>query len=209
MSEYLEGLGHEASMGDVFHDLYGRAEALINELDQRRIEGREDYSGGDIPGTRLRLNWGMARGEPAGTYASTDVAAVNGMDHTRLLSRTQFRLEDQIPRRVGVGGSRGNELGNDYRVRQEDDGGPIQVRLNVLGFWQTGQKPPEYEPKGESHTKPDEKIRNIMGVDRHRLVIVSQGILDNVTAIEWIRDGQAPQEVFEAMGRPQRERIGY
>lgn len=206
MSDYLESLGPKATVGEVFTDLYGRVDQLIDELDQIRKRGGGDSSSPTIPGMPLRFGWSWGRGEAPGSSGfTTTVRVANGFATTNLLAKSVYRKSAQaspIPSRVG--GYRGRELGPDYCLAYDDPrpGSRVDLRLGKFGLWQTPQYGRSNEPIGRSVEPIDEPVVGLDHTARSRLEIITQGILDNVTAVEMIRVGADVREVLEAAGKP-------
>lgn len=196
MPGYLERLGPRATLGTAFTDLYGRADALIEELDEMRLGKTQDRSRRQIPGTHLSLNWSCGRGEGKGTHSTTYVYAEG--EGIRLIARGRQVLPPQGAHApVSVGAFRGSELSPDYAIAQRPNG-IIECKLGQLGM--RGRR--GGEPNGMTFGTMGDSLEGLAERDRQRVEIVGSLIVVNLDAIESMALGATPQEAFAEAGRP-------
>lgn len=215
MAEFIDNLGKDATVGDVFAGVYTQVDDLINTLDALRIE---EHGVGTsikyITGLAVGLNWSWHRhggfGEPLTDDSTFTTHVELPLRHGAsrfLLSRSVDKISG-VDYPSGVTAKRGEELGADYRVRREVDTNEVTVRLGKEGFWRTRKQPEANEPIGESILESRDKVNQLTGVDRHRLSVVAHKIADTVTATEMIIDGADPKSVLEANGMLEGD-LGY
>lgn len=197
MPGYLERLGSDATLGTAFLDLYGKADTLIEELDEMRLGKTQDKSRRQIPGTHLMLGWTCGRGEGKGTHSSTYVSTSAG-DEMRMLVRGRQVIPPQGAHTpVSVGAFRGRELSPDYKITQRANG-IIECRLGQLGIRARRND----EPMGTTFGAMSEAIAGLPERDKERIDIVGSAIVANLDAIESMALGATPEEAFAEAGRP-------
>lgn len=212
MSAYLESLGANASVGDVFNDLYGQVDATITAFDDLRTrDSRNNCTYNHAPGTELYFSWssvaemnGAKIGK--GQYDSTGLATWVDDSRYGLVNKRTFTAKPgaaKVPQ--SVSGYRARELRGDYALSQEKSG-PIEVRLGKFGLLNTVETVGN-ELIGTAIFEPGQKITRLTVLDYRRLVAVSDGILDNLAAAGLIGAGEHPEEVFSAMGTPVRKLV--
>ena len=204
MAEFLDELRDDATMGDVFHEVYGRVDALIKELDAIRVdEYGEGSSQRPIPGTALEMDWSAGLGDAGEAFRSTSLYGVAGGESNplvRLSTDTPAATKYRNP--ASVTGFRANETGGDYSLNKRYRSS-IESRLGLYGLFRS-RATVRADEGGLSEIVTEwegTKITDLLPVERAQLLVVTRGILDNVTAVEFIRDGVPTQDVFEMMGR--------
>ncbi len=194
MSDYLKGLGADVTATGVFEDLYGRVISTIGQLDKLR---RGEKS---VPGTALEFDWCSVKGDGDETYSTTDLLAHLWMERANLVSVTRHMTEsgDQS-RPSGIRGYRGNELSGDYYIKDDENFDCIVWKLGKFGLFRSGKVIDE--PVGESASYRHQKVSDLGDLDVERLAVVTQGILDNLTVVELLAEGENPEKALSAMGR--------
>lgn len=208
MSEYLDGLGAQASVGDVFEDVYGQVDALIATLNARRAAtGKHSIF---VPGTELRISWGSGaemhgRERGIGQYVTRGLS-VELDDTTYSLVGTQtFRANPTAPDTpMHVAGHRGYEIGGDYSLTLVG-ADRVEVKLGKLGLNGAGRVEND-EPVGRASLAAVQRVSSLPVIERQRLSLVTDGIRNNIAAAELIAAGQAVKDVFDAMEKPTRTR---
>lgn len=201
MSTYLHELsGGNPSLTEIFHGLYRTSDGLVKELKDLIAEEYGEDSG--MPRTsksHLELGWSAGRDTDTGGWShTTRIMARSGFDASAILSisRHQIKANDE-PLPETVGAFRGNELGPDYRVHEHITGF-VECKLGAMGL--IGATKGE-EPFGRTGFIGRTRLQDLDMEHQERVAVVTHGILNGITAVEMIRDGDDPIEVFDALGR--------
>jgi hypothetical protein len=197
MASYCDGLRPDVTVGEVFYDVYTRVESKVSELNRGRKAAGE-YSP-RVPGTRLVMKFSAGSDNHDGWYKSTGVA-VSGWDNdVSLVAHSVHRPRGaSVDNPAGVRGNRGNELGGDYSLSYTEFG-LVECRLGQLGLWGTGQS--TEDPVGSFRVDQAELVRRLQPVDRARISIVSERVIENLAVVELLQEGADPAEALAMIGR--------
>ncbi len=210
MSEFLEDLGAEASVGDAFYALYGQVDAVVEKFEVMRRAYVDGAHYNYLPGTQLDFEWGSSVDMDTsgaigrGQFDSTGLATRIRGDRYGLVRRGWFAPErgaSSIP--TTANGYRGQEISADYAIRQDKTSGLVEVSLGKFGLYRAVESIGD-EPVGDDKFALEDKLKRLKGEERQRLVVVAAGIMNNIAAAELIGEGQDPQEVITLMGKPVR-----
>jgi hypothetical protein len=181
MASYCDGLRPDVTVWEVFYDVYTRVESKVSELNRGRKAAGE-YSP-RVPGTRLVMKFSAGSDNHDGWYKSTGVA-VSGWDNDVSL------VAHSVHRPRGASG--------DYSLSYTEFG-LVECRLGQLGLWGTGQS--TEDPVGSFRVDQAELVRRLQPVDRARISIVSERVIENLAVVELLQEGADPAEALAMIGR--------
>lgn len=204
MAEYLEQLGPEGTVGQVFTDLYHYVDATIGRLEQIKDRDVDNRSPNYIPGTLLAVRHSAVPDELLGKDVAAKVVATVGVDirypvierggNIPPLSSPATR---PIPIRVAA--YRADELSPDFSLFQNPINDTVAIRLVQRGLRWSRRQLDHPEPVGRGQERIDQAIGQMDPTSYERLSIVTCRILDAVTAIEMIMGGGDTTDVIEAL----------
>ena len=204
MSDYLEKLREDATVGEVFEDLYYQVDEIITVFDALRIANGGVNAGGKIfPDAELYLSFGGVA-EMSGNRLHTGQFNTIGLwtrvDDTKyaMVARRTYSADPGARVPSSVSGFRGKEYTGDYTLSQPGLG-RIDVRLGKSGLSRV-VKSEANEPIGTVSYAQDLPVKRLPVIDRQRLLVVADGIIDNIAATALIAEGIAPIDVLADRG---------
>lgn len=197
MSKYLDELGPEANLGNLFEDLYERASKFVGSgtdlaLPSSLLDGT-DFDHKVISSSPRRLR--HKDGYMISILGHPDPDGPKGFKTRQLVSRgdritTSYGRDAHVPQEVGAFEPGG--IGPDFSIRRHTE------EVILLEQFSEADVPGEdrkLEP-GTTQGNTEQTLGSLDAVDLDRAAVVSSAILRNLQAVEFIIQGSTVEEAF-------------
>lgn len=190
----------DMTVGHALVGLHERVTDLVMELNELRRQGSHPgITNREIPGTDLEMNWAVHSTEDRKRVSTANILARVQSTRVSFLSLGRIYTPSSSASSTGspgeITGYRGRES-DDYYSLAPGKYRNIYCRLGKLGYRRALETD---ELEGATSTYTTTEISSLDDLSQRRLIAVTAGILDNVTAVELIRDGEPAQAVLAEM----------